>query len=1246
MPARGRAERDRHKLTRRIIGGATVVALAILGLTAATLWRLHEEQLNDGLADLSAINLLVAAQTERAFENVGVMLDGIADDLQAEGIASPATLRQTTGDAAAHRLLQAKMAGVPQLDVLLVATAEGEVVASTRSYPINPPVNVADRDYFLRLRDHPELKHFVSAPLQSRGDGSWTVYVAKRLNAPNGAFAGVVLGAIRLRYFEGLYAEYIDVTAGGNKSIALWRGDGTLLARVPIPADAAAAAANGEAAADLGRPMPKNGLAAFWSVDRQGSRFAVAQRRLDNFPLIVEVRQPAAAILAPWSSESLATALGGGALLVLVGAAVWLLLRQLRAAALVSEERDRANRETEAREDIERTVTKAEAAMRDAQQSEARFRDIVEVSSDWIWETDVEHRFTMIGGAKRPKINLLGKTRWEQPGIDATGEKWRQHKAELDAHQPFRNFRFSIHLPTLGRFDVCVAGKPVFDDDGTFIGYRGTVADETELMEARERAERSDNLLRDALGSISEGFVIYDAEDRFVMCNEAYRKMYGSNAAGFVPGATYEQIMRQALATGRHPDAIGREEEWLAERMRKHREGGEPQESRLSDGRWVMRSERHMPDGGIAGLRIDVTALKTVQTSLRNSQVMLNRAQRVSATGSVWRNFKTGIIEWSDETFRLFGVTREDFTPETAAFLQLVHPEDRPRLAAIVAAGARGEHEPPFQFRVIHPDGVTRTLYRESELWYDTDGTPLERLATYKDITDLAMSKAREHAAQALLRDAIESISEGFVIYDRDDRLVLCNEAYRSLYPENQKMLVPGTRLEDILRAALGNGRYPDAKGREEEWLAERMRHHREIGEALETQLDDGRWVLISERRTSNGGIAGLRIDVTALKRVQQSLRESQQRLDRTQRIAHIGTVERNLHTNAVVWSDETYRIFGVSRDSYAPTTDHLLAVVHPEDQTLLVAAFRRGFNEHINTNIRFRIVRPDGEVRTLFSQADVTYDENNRPLYVSVAMMDITAQEAASQRQIDLETRLRHSEKLTALGTLAGGIAHDLNNILVPIQALSKLVMRELPPNAPAQADLENIHEASIQARDLVAEILAFSRKQEIVYEPTDVGAKVQDALQMLRVRLAPGIELVERLAPVPTILADTGRIQQVVVNLVTNAAQAIGDRGGRITVTVDDVPAAETPGNEHMIRLSVADTGCGMGEEILPRIFEPFFTTKTVGEGTGLGLSVAHGIVISHGGTIDVKSTPDKGTEFVILLPAKPADAALETA
>jgi two-component system, cell cycle sensor histidine kinase and response regulator CckA len=197
---------------------------------------------------------------------------------------------------------------------------------------------------------------------------------------------------------------------------------------------------------------------------------------------------------------------------------------------------------------------------------------------------------------------------------------------------------------------------------------------------------------------------------------------------------------------------------------------------------------------------------------------------------------------------------------------------------------------------------------------------------------------------------------------------------------------------------------------------------------------------------------------------------------------------------------------------------------------------------------------------------------------------------------------------------------------------------MRQIPAGAPARNDLETIHQASLQARDLVRQILAFSRKQEMLDVPTNIAARVQEALQMLRASVPSTIEIVENIAPIAPISADGTQIQQVVVNLVANGTHAIGDNYGRVSVALEEIPGP--PDMPRRIQLSVADTGCGMSPEIMHRMFEPFFTTKSVGEGTGLGLSVVHGIVTSLGGQIDVKSTPGEGTEFIVVLPVKSVD------
>jgi PAS domain S-box-containing protein len=244
-----------------------------------------------------------------------------------------------------------------------------------------------------------------------------------------------------------------------------------------------------------------------------------------------------------------------------------------------------------------------------------------------------------------------------------------------------------------------------------------------------------------------------------------------------------------------------------------------------------------------------------------------------------------------------------------------------------------------------------------------------------------------------------------------------------------------------------------------------------------------------------------------------------------------------------------------------------------------------------------------------------------------------VTAQVEAEERRRELEAQLMHSQKLEALGTLAGGVAHDLNNTLVPILALSKLALDELPVGSGIRSDIETIIRASERARDLVKQILTFSRKQNLVKQKVDLAAVAREALQMLRASLPATIRIVEQIREVPPLFGDAGELHQVVVNLMTNAAQAIGAGVGSITVSL--WRASEIGGFGPMVRLSVADTGCGMDETTRNRVFEPFFTTKEVGSGTGLGLSVVHGIVIGHGGKITVCSKLGEGTQFIISLP-----------
>ncbi len=240
----------------------------------------------------------------------------------------------------------------------------------------------------------------------------------------------------------------------------------------------------------------------------------------------------------------------------------------------------------------------------------------------------------------------------------------------------------------------------------------------------------------------------------------------------------------------------------------------------------------------------------------------------------------------------------------------------------------------------------------------------------------------------------------------------------------------------------------------------------------------------------------------------------------------------------------------------------------------------------------------------------------------------DITEITEGERKRRDLEAQLHHSQKLEALGTLAGGITHDLNNTLVPIVALSKAMARRLPDGSRDRTSLELVVQAADRARDLAGRILAFSRKETVERKLVNWGQVVGQGVKLLRSLVPTTIDLDSQLAPVPPVMGDPGQLYQILVNLVSNASRAIGTEPGTITVRLGYDSATND------VTLAVADTGCGMDEATRRRIFEPFYTTRKVGEGTGLGLSVVHGIVTSHGGRIDVKSTPGQGTTFTIHL------------
>ena len=312
--------RDSRPTRRLIVGGALLSAL-ILAATVFVILETRAKEILDAKSMLMTLNLSLAEQTARAIQGVDLVLDSIVDQVKADGVESAADFERIETGAATYRLLKARAADVPQLDAVAMVAADGHVINFSRYYPI-PDIKVADRDYFQVLRDAPTTRPYISAPVENRGNGTWTLYVARRISDPSGQFVGLVLGAINLRYFEELYR---GLELGPGSGISLWRRDGTLLARYPsIEGVGKVFQIKSFTETLLHSDVGVYETAA--SID--GFRRIVATRALRDYPMVVNVTRTVDEVLSDWRQTSSVIGVAGALCALAVGLVVWALARQ------------------------------------------------------------------------------------------------------------------------------------------------------------------------------------------------------------------------------------------------------------------------------------------------------------------------------------------------------------------------------------------------------------------------------------------------------------------------------------------------------------------------------------------------------------------------------------------------------------------------------------------------------------------------------------------------------------------------------------------------------------------------------------------------------------------------------------------------------------------------------------------------------------------------------------------------------
>ena len=640
------------------------------------------------------------------------------------------------------------------------------------------------------------------------------------------------------------------------------------------------------------------------------------------------------------------------------------------------------------------------------------------------------------------------------------------------------------------------------------------------------------------------------------------------------------------------------------------------------------------PEGKVVGwfgTNTDISSQKQVEAELRKSKERLDLAVEVADMGEWELDLESHIASHSLLHDRIFGYKSlfSDWTYER--FLSHVLPELRTEVEReFKASMATGTWD--FETRIRRVDGEVRWIWVRGRHRLDEMGQPTRMFGIVLDITERKRAETERQESEERFHSFMDNNPAIAWAKDEKGRHVYLNQTCQKRF---------GVKLDDWF-----------GKTDFELWPPEIARAFRKNDEAV---MAAGEPMEVVERAINPDGttsiwrnlkftfadargrmyVGGVGIDITESEQVAAAMRLDEERLQLAMRVADMGIWELQLPARLVIWSPEVFNIFGVPHDTPQPSLEDATRFTHPEDrslveeQTVLLLA-----GEPIQ--VAHRIIWPDGQVRWIEVFAKTAPGEIGQPVRIIGVCRDVTERH-------QLEAQLRQAQKMEAVGRLAGGVAHDFNNMLMVITGYGELLKEEIESDESLRYMIEEILKASARAASLTHQLLAFSRKQVLIPCVLDLNSVLADLSTMLPRLIGEDIDL--NIVPgksLGRVKADASQMQEVIFNLVVNARDAMPD-GGRLTIETANAKLDGKDALLHGVELkpgpyvmvAVADSGIGMDRATEAHIFEPFFTTKGLDKGTGLGLSIVYGVVKQSDGFIWVFSEPGQGTTFKIYLP-----------